>query len=243
LEDVRRIRTQQRQRRESAPVATVALVGYTNAGKSTLFNALTKAGVLESSRMFATLDPTLRGVNLPSKRQVLLSDTVGFIRNLPHTLVTAFRATLEEVQKASLLLHVTDATSPVAYEQMAQVESVLNELEVASKPRIHVMNKIDLLPKEKRESLIDDEKTIHVSAAKGLGLNELLQAIDRAVQDDPVQHVLLRIPISDGKALSIVDSKGRVQSREYEDEHVDIDVLAPASVVRRVAKYVTWREE
>ena len=101
LEDVRRIRGQQRRRRESAPIATVALVGYTNAGKSTLFNALTKAGVLESARMFATLDPTLRHVTLPSRRQVLLSDTVGFIRSLPHTLVSAFRATLEEVQKAS----------------------------------------------------------------------------------------------------------------------------------------------
>ena len=104
LENVRRIRGQQRQRRESVPIATVALVGYTNAGKSTLFNALTKAGVLESARMFATLDPTLRHVVLPSKREVLLSDTVGFIRNLPHTLVSAFRATLEEVQRASLLL-------------------------------------------------------------------------------------------------------------------------------------------
>jgi 50S ribosomal subunit-associated GTPase HflX len=105
------------------------------------------------------------------------------------------------------------------------------------------MNKIDLLPKEKRESLIDDENTIHVSAAKGLGLHELLTAIDHAVQEDPVQHVLLRVPISDGKALSIVDSKGRVQSRDYQDEYVDIDVSAPASVVRRVSKYVTWREE
>ncbi len=243
LEDVRRIRAQQRQRRESAPVATVALVGYTNAGKSTLFNALTKAGVLESRRMFATLDPTLRAANLPSKRQVLLSDTVGFIRNLPHTLVTAFRATLEEVQKASLLLHITDATSPVAYEQMAQVESVLRELEVGDKSRIHVMNKIDLLTKEKRESLIDDEKTIHVSATKGLGLKELLAAIDRAVQDDPVQHVRLRVPISDGKALALVDARTNVQSREYGDEHVEIELHAPASVVRRVAQYVTWRDE
>src|SRR5213075_1196853 len=117
LEDVRRIRGQQRQRRESVPIAVVALVGYTNAGKSTLFNALTKASVLESSRMFATLDPTLRNVVLPSKRQVLLSDTVGFIRNLPHTLVSAFRATLEEVQRATLLLQVADVTSPTAEEQ------------------------------------------------------------------------------------------------------------------------------
>src|SRR6184192_4643455 len=119
LENVRRIRAQQRQRRESVPVPTVALVGYTNAGKSTLFNALTEAAVLESPRMFATLDPTIRSVTLPSRRKALLSDTVGFIRNLPHTLVTAFRATLEEVQRASVILHVSDATSPLSAEQDA----------------------------------------------------------------------------------------------------------------------------
>ncbi len=243
LEDVRRIRAQQRQRRESVPVATVALVGYTNAGKSTLFNALTKAGVLESARMFATLDPTLRAVHLPSKRDVLLSDTVGFIRNLPHTLVSAFRATLEEVQKASLLLHVTDATSPVAYEQMAQVEAVLRELEVGNKQRIHVMNKIDLLSREKRESLIDNDETIHVSAMKGIGLNELLGAIDRTLQEDPVRHARLLVPIADGKALSIVDSKARVESREYRDGNVELSVHAPESVLRRVARYVTRQDD
>ncbi|MCU1319120.1 MAG: GTP-binding protein HflX, partial [Edaphobacter sp.] len=117
LESVRRIRRQQRQRREAVPVPVVALVGYTNAGKSTLFNALTEAGVLESSRMFATLDPKLRQLQLPSRRKVLLSDTVGFIRNLPHTLVTSFRATLEEVERAELLLHVRDASSPMMDEQ------------------------------------------------------------------------------------------------------------------------------
>ena len=178
LENVRRIRGQQRQRRESIPVATVALVGYTNAGKSTLFNALTKAGVLESSRMFATLDPTLRQLKLPSKREVLLSDTVGFIRNLPHTLVSAFRATLEEVQRASLLIEVSDATSPAALEQEAQVEEVLRELEANSKPRLHVMNKIDLLDEIQRESLIDTDSVIHVSAQKGEGLDRLLTRID-----------------------------------------------------------------
>src|SRR5205823_2295946 len=139
IETVRRVRGQQRRRRESAPIATVALVGYTNAGKSTLFNALTRAGVLESPRMFATLDPTLRHIVLPSRREVLISDTVGFIRNLPHTLVSAFRATLEEVQRASLLLHVSDVTSPSAEEQQAQVEDVLRELESQDKSRICVM--------------------------------------------------------------------------------------------------------
>jgi len=145
LENVRRIRAQQRQLRESAPVATIALVGYTNAGKSTLFNVLTRAGVLSAPRMFATLDPTIRAVTLPSKRKVLLSDTVGFIRKLPHTLVSAFRATLEEVQRASLILHVSDASSRLSAEQDAQVEIVLKELEAEKKPRLRVMNKVDLL--------------------------------------------------------------------------------------------------
>ena len=153
LENVRRIRSQQRQRRESVPVATVALVGYTNTGKSTLFNALTKARVLESSRMFATLDPTLRSVELPSSAACLLSDTVGFIRNLPHTLVSAFRATLEEVQRATLILQVSDANSPLSAEQDAQVDKVLKELEADGKPRLRVKNKIDLLPAAQRDAL------------------------------------------------------------------------------------------
>src|SRR5215813_1683092 len=152
LEDVKRIRGQQRQRRESVPLPTIALVGYTNAGKSTLFNVLTGAGVLESARMFATLDPTIRGLTLPSKRKVLLSDTVGFIRNLPTTLVSAFRATLEEVQRAALLLHVADVTSPSAHDQQRQVESVLKELNVLDRPRIRVMNKTDLLPEAQQRA-------------------------------------------------------------------------------------------
>ena len=197
LDNVRRIRSQQRQRRESVPIATIALVGYTNAGKSTLFNALTKAGVLESARMFATLDPTLRQVVLPSKRQVLLSDTVGFIRNLPHTLVSAFRATLEEVQRASLLLHVSDVTSPTAAEQQAQVEEVLRELESQDKPRIYVMNKVDLLPEKKSESLCDTDSVIHVSAVKGTGLDKLLALIDAKIAEDPVRTVRLRVPQSE----------------------------------------------
>ncbi len=135
LDAVRRIRRQQRQRREAVPVPVVALVGYTNAGKSTLFNALTAAGVLESSRMFATLDPKLKGIVLPSRRKVLLSDTVGFIRNLPHTLVTSFRATLEEVERAEILLHVRDASSDAMEEQKAQVEKVLGELDEEAGPR------------------------------------------------------------------------------------------------------------
>ena len=151
IESVRRVRAQQRQRRESVPVPTIALVGYTNAGKSTLFNRLTSAQVLVSSRMFATLDPKLRAIVLPSRRKILLSDTVGFIRDLPHTLITSFRATLEEVEKAEVLLHVEDASSPLREQQMVEVEKVLGELGVLGKPRISVWNKIDLLPPEQRD--------------------------------------------------------------------------------------------
>jgi GTPase len=239
IEDVRRIRSQQRQRRESIPVAVVALVGYTNAGKSTLFNALTSAGVLESSRMFATLDPTLRTVTLPSRREVLLSDTVGFIRNLPTTLVSAFRATLEEVQRAAILLQVTDATSPTAAEQMAQVESVLRELEAFDKPQIHVLNKIDLFDEQTRNNLKDTPGSVHISAARGLHLDHLLAAIDVSLDLDPVERARLRVPQSEGKALALLEARSVVLSREYgENEMVEFEVDAPESLLRRLSKFV-----
>ncbi|MGC2552436.1 MAG: GTPase HflX [Candidatus Sulfotelmatobacter sp.] len=238
IENVRRIRAQQRQRRESAPVALVALVGYTNAGKSTLFNALTRAAVLASPRMFATLDPTIRAVVLPSKRKVLLSDTVGFIRNLPHTLVSAFRATLEEVQRASLILHVSDASSRLSTEQDAQVEIVLKELEVEKKPRLHVMNKVDLLDIEVADNLHDDTKTVYVSAAEGRGLDRLLARIDEVIEGDPVSRVRVSVPQKEGKILAMLEAKARIYSRAYKDGAVELDIEAPQSVVRRVGHWV-----
>jgi GTPase len=238
LENVRRIRAQQRQRRESAPVATVALVGYTNAGKSTLFNALTRAAVLASPRMFATLDPTIRGVVLPSKRKILMSDTVGFIRSLPHTLVEAFRATLEEVQRASLILHVSDASSRLSAEQDAQVEIVLKELEAEKKPRLRVMNKVDLLDVEVADALLNngppDAKTVYVSAAEGSGLDQLLARIDSMIEEDPVSRVRLRVPQKEGKTLALLEAKARIYSRAYKDGAVLLEVEAPESVVRKV---------
>jgi GTP-binding protein HflX len=238
IEEVRRIRAQQRQRRESVPIATIALVGYTNAGKSTLFNALTKSDVIASSRMFATLDPTIRSLTLPSKRKVLFSDTVGFIRHLPHTLVSAFRATLEEVQRATLVLQVSDASSPISAEQDAQVESVLKELEAEMKPRLHVMNKVDLLPPKQRESLRDDEHTVHVSAVGGTGLGTLLDRIDALLEDDRPRRVRLRIPQEEGKALAQLEARGRIYSRKYTGGLVELDAEAPDSVLRRMKMWI-----
>ncbi len=243
IESVRRIRAQQRQRRESVPVALVALVGYTNAGKSTLFNALTKANVVASSRMFATLDPTIRGVDLPSKRKVLLSDTVGFIRHLPHTLVSAFRATLEEVQRATLIMQVSDASSRVSGEQDAQVESVLKELEADKKPRLRVMNKIDLLPPKQRESLRDSDlrdhdQIIHVSATKGIGLSTLLDRIDAVLEADRPRRVRLRVPQKEGKMLAQLEAGARIYSRQYQDGLVVLEAEAPASLLRRLREWV-----
>jgi GTP-binding protein HflX len=193
--------------------------------------------------MFATLDPTLRGVDLPSKRKVLLSDTVGFIRSLPHTLVSAFRATLEEVQRASLILHVSDASSRLSAEQDAQVEIVLKELEAEKKPRLRVMNKIDLLDDEVAQSLLadsmrEDSKTVYVSAKEGTGLRTLLEHIDSLIEEDSVSRVRLRVPQKEGKMLAMLEAKARIYSRKYKDGAVDLEVEAPASVVRRVREWV-----
>jgi len=238
LEAVRRIRRQQRQRREAVPVPVVALVGYTNAGKSTLFNALTKAGVLESSRMFATLDPKLRQLQLPSRRKVLLSDTVGFIRNLPHTLVTSFRATLEEVERAELLLHVRDASSPMVDEQKAQVERVLGELDAAGKPIIEVMNKIDLLPEADREALAGKGRVL-VSGLAGLGLHELLNAIDAGLVADPVVQMEFRLPQSEGAVIAALEAGSVLTDKRFEGNLVYLTARGPSSLLNRYRRFNT----
>jgi len=250
LDSVRRVRRQQRQRREAVPVPTVALVGYTNAGKSTLFNAITGAQVLSSARMFATLDPKLRAIELPSRRRVLLSDTVGFIRNLPHTLVTSFRATLEEVAQAEVLLHIRDASSTYGEEQKTQVEKVLGELESLSKPRIEVLNKIDLLPEDERATLIarmnssPKDKSAHgtaegvpVSALTGEGIPALLAAIDAALHSDPIVEAELRIPQHEGAALAAIEAGTVIHSRDYEGNLVRLSVSGPASLVGRMRRF------
>jgi GTP-binding protein HflX len=209
------------------------LVGYTNAGKSTLFNSLTGAEVLASERMFATLDPKLRQLTLPSRRRILLSDTVGFIRNLPHGLVTSFRATLEEVERAELLLHVRDAASPTLEEQRLQVEAVLEELGVGDKPTLQVLNKIDLLPAD--EQFPPD--AIAVSGMTGQGLDALLKAIDAALTRDPLVEAEFRIPQSEGRVLAALERGATILQQRYQGNLAYVKAVGPASLLERYRRY------
>ena len=193
--------------------------------------------------MFATLDPKLRAIELPSRRKVLLSDTVGFIRNLPHTLVTSFRATLEEVAQAEVLLHVRDAASTYGEEQKAQVEKVLGELDSLAKPRIEVLNKIDLLREDEREAccsrnaVAGAEARCAVSALTGEGMDALLAAIDGALHSDPMIEAELRVPQQEGAVLAAIEAGMVVHTREYEGNLVRLTVSGPASLVGRMRRF------
>ena len=232
IETLRRQRSLRRSARQSVPLGIVALVGYTNAGKSTLFNALSRADVVVSSKMFATLDPTVRAVRLPSNRRVLFSDTVGFIRDLPKGLLAAFRATLEEVQQASLILHVTDVSNSHHPEQDAEVEKVLAQLGVNDRPRLRVFNKIDRLDSETRNALSSTSGNIYVSALQGTGLDELLRRVDENVAVDPIRRLRFSLPVAEGRKLALVHGLGRVLSSELRESEMVIDAELPASLVR-----------
>ena len=234
IEAIRKQRSLRRETRQAVPLGTVALVGYTNAGKSTLFNSLSRAGVLVSSKMFATLDPTVRAVRLPSNRRVLLSDTVGFIRDLPPGLIAAFRATLEEVQESALILLVTDISNPHHTEQDAEVEKILKELGVADRPRLHVLNKIDRLTPEQAAAVNGNHNSSRVSGLTGEGLEALLSHIDEAMPVDPVLHLHFTLPLSNGRAIALVHALGRVLHSEVQDSAMAIEAEIPESVARQL---------
>src|ERR1700720_333230 len=242
IDEVRKQRALRREARSAVPLGTVALVGYTNAGKSTLFNALSQAEVLVSSRMFATLDPTIRAIRLPSNRRVLVSDTVGFIRQLPKGLIKAFRATLEEVQEAALLLQVSDISNPHHDELEEEVEKILDDLGVKETPRLRVYNKVDQLDGERRHNLEaayrrnggGEEPPVLVSGLTGEGLEELLRRIDSALPLDPIVKLWLHMPLSEGRSLALIHALGRVLHSQVSDSHMDMEAEVPQSIALRL---------
>ncbi|KAF5806684.1 putative small GTP-binding protein [Helianthus annuus] len=236
LESVRKHRKQYRTRRLSVPVPVVSLVGYTNAGKSTLLNQLTGADVLAEDRLFATLDPTTRRVQMKNGKEFLLTDTVGFIQKLPTTLVAAFRATLEEISESSLLVHVIDISHPLAEQQIDAVEKVLSELDASSIPKLMVWNKVDKAsnPEEIKQKAKDLEDTICISALKGSGLDEFCNAVQEKLKDSMVWVEAL-VPFDKGELLSTIHQVGMVERTEYTEN----GTLVRGHVPLRFARLLT----
>jgi len=233
LAGVERTRRLHRAERRATPTPTVALVGYTNAGKSTLMNALTRAGVLVEDRLFATLDPTVRRLRLPEGLTVLLGDTVGFIHKLPHQLVEAFKSTLEQVQTSELLLHVIDAAHPTWREQARVTEEGLGEIGAGDVPVLVVMNKADLLPRGRRPAGVRD--AVWVSAQTGAGLPALLARIEHAL-DAGLARVRCELPSERGDVVAWLRRSGRVVEEYYRDGVVTVTALVPPKVAGQLHK-------
>lgn len=221
-----------RAQRMSVPVPTVSLVGYTNAGKSTLMKALTQANVLIEDKLFATLDPTVRRLKLPSGREILLADTVGFIRKLPHALVESFKATFEEIQGSDLLIHVIDASHPAHKEQIEMVEKVLDEIDLGDKPVIEVYNKIDLMGPGYEE----EKGRLGVSAMRKMNLDVLLKLLDQKLMRG-FKKVQVEIPHQEGAVVSFLHRQGRVLSKEYGERGVRMEVEVYSKYLSQLKPY------
>ncbi len=239
MDTVRQHRKTQRRARTRAGVPTFGIVGYTNAGKSTLLNALTNAEVLVEDRLFATLDTTTRKFTLPNNQQILLIDTVGFIRKIPHTLVAAFKSTLEEAIHTDVLIHLIDASSPNAMEQAEATIEVLGQLGVSDQPIITALNKIDQCEDQKmlKRLRINYPHTVEISALQRRGFNDLVQQM--IVQIENLRKVVkLRIPQNQYALVSELMSKGRVITTEYEENDVLMEVEIPAVLEQKITPFL-----
>ena len=237
MKDVRKSRDVQRKRRERIDLPRAAIVGYTNAGKSSLLNALTNAAVLAEDKLFATLDPTTRKLILKSGATLLMTDTVGFVRNLPHNLVDAFKATLEEASSADLLIHVADASDPEVEIHMATTEKVLSEIGAGSLPRVLVLNKIDIAD----PAALEHWKRIHpeglaISVKSGQGLDQLISVIENSLTSD-MEEVVLAIPHSDYSLIPLLHREGLVLEEKTEDECTIVRCKIPNRLESKVGKY------
>ena len=240
IEEVRAHRAQYRRRRSEEGIVVVALVGYTNAGKSTLLNALSGADVYVADQLFATLDPTTRRVVLPGGREVLITDTVGFIQKLPTTLVAAFRATLEEIAEADVVLHVVDITHSNAQEQVATVLQVLAELEATDQPLVTALNKIDRLPhpQDAQAYVTGSADSVAISAITGEGLPELLAQIEEVLADELVDVSLL-LPYQRGDLLALFHRRGVIDREEHGQEGTRLWGRLPVRLAPRFQRY-SW---
>jgi GTP-binding protein HflX len=238
LESVRKTRAIQRQGRKRHQWPVAAVVGYTNAGKSTLLNLLTGADVVAEDKLFATLDPTTRSFALPNKQRVLLTDTVGFLRKLPHTLIESFKATLEEVSEADLLIHIADLPHPRVDEQMEAVDRVIKELDAYGKQTLLVFNKIDMLPDRE---LVDAylkrfSGSVAISARTGEGVNKLVQALENALSSWRLRS-RFRIPANESALIAEIHRVGHVLELRYEGNDAVIVAHVPLDLAQKLERY------